>query len=162
MATIIENKILKSDFLKLNEDDVLFITNPGRMGDEDGSTFVVKQGSGLVTYRIDGWMYHNRDIKEDEYISLDDASKQFPKWRDAWEHGNQENYKGKYKYLYMGYGNGLSIDTSIYEEFEPYLKKLVNEYLKNKNVEEKETLKYAAILNVWKKALEEMINDNKI
>ena len=29
----IENKISKEDFFKINEDDVMFITNPGRMGD---------------------------------------------------------------------------------------------------------------------------------
>ena len=26
------NKITREDFLKLNEDDIMFITNPGRMG----------------------------------------------------------------------------------------------------------------------------------
>ena len=36
------NKINKPNFLKLNEADVMFITNPGRMGDEDGSTFIIK------------------------------------------------------------------------------------------------------------------------
>ena len=35
-----ENKITKTDFKKLKEDNVLFITNPGRMGDLDGSYFV--------------------------------------------------------------------------------------------------------------------------
>ncbi len=30
------NKISKSEFLKLKEDNLLFITNPGRMGNEDG------------------------------------------------------------------------------------------------------------------------------
>ena len=36
-------KISSDDFFKINEDDLMFITNPGRMGDEDGSTFVVKK-----------------------------------------------------------------------------------------------------------------------
>ena len=31
------NKITKDDFLNINEDDVMFVTNPGRMGDEDAS-----------------------------------------------------------------------------------------------------------------------------
>ena len=78
MNEIEVNKISKSEFIKLNEKNLMFITNPGRMGDEDGSTFIIK-------------------------------------------HGNEEEYKGKYKYLYMGFGNGLSIDNSIYSEFEPYL-----------------------------------------
>ncbi len=50
-------------------------------------------------------MYQHRDLKENEYISLDDAKKQFPKWYDAWKNGKKEDYKGKYKYLYMGFRN---------------------------------------------------------
>ena len=84
------NKISKEDFLKLNE---------------DGSTFIIKQGNKFIMYRVDGWMYRHRDLKENEYISLDDAKKQFTKWYDAWKNGNKEDYKGKYKYLYMGFGN---------------------------------------------------------
>ena len=30
------NKISKSEFIKLNEEDLMFITNPGRMGDSVG------------------------------------------------------------------------------------------------------------------------------
>ena len=37
------NKISKKDFMNLKEDNLMFITNPGRMGDEDGSTFVRKE-----------------------------------------------------------------------------------------------------------------------
>ncbi len=37
------NKILKKDFVTLNEDDVMFIINPGSMGDEDGITFIIKK-----------------------------------------------------------------------------------------------------------------------
>ena len=48
------NKIKKSDFLKIKEEDVMFITNPGRMGDEDGSTFVLKEDNHYNIYRIDG------------------------------------------------------------------------------------------------------------
>ena len=94
------NKISKSEFLKLNEDDLMFITNPGRMGDEDGSTFIIKHGNELTIYRIDGWMYRVKGKKTD--ISLDDALKQFPKWHEAWIHSKENNYKGKYKYLYIG------------------------------------------------------------
>lgn len=49
-----DNKISKEEFLKLNEDDIMFITNPGRMGDEDGSTFIVKQENKFRMYRVDG------------------------------------------------------------------------------------------------------------
>ena len=140
------NKISKTELIKLNEDDLMFITNPGRMGDEDGSTFIIKNGHGLTIYRINGWMYPKKEEKDN--ISLDDVLKQFPKWENAWKHGEEKDYDGKYKYLYMGFGNGLSVDNSIYNEFEVYLKDLVEEYLDNCNSEEKESLKYAAIFNV--------------
>ena len=133
------NKITKSDFLKLNEEDLMFITNPGRMGDEDGSTFIIKK----------------------ENISLDEALNQFPKWRKTWKESDKKEYNKKYKYLYMGFGNGLSIDNSIYTEFEPYLNKLVEEYLENKSDEEKISLKYAAIYASWEKAFINMVNDKE-
>ena len=144
--------ISKESFLKLNEDDIMFITNPGRMGDEGGSTFVVRKDGNFVKYRVDGWLYRNKEIRDEDYISLNDALKQFPKWHDAWEKGDNS----KYKYLYMGFGNGLSIDNSIYNKYEPYLNKCVEEYLKDKQ-EESDGIRYAAIYNVWEKAFDEMI-----
>ena len=59
----------------------------------------------------------------------------------------------------MGFGNGLSIDKSIYNEYKPYLDKQVQEYLKNEK--DKDSLKYAAIYNVWEKAFIDMINNKK-
>ena len=150
------NKITKSEFKKLKEDNLMFITNPGRMGDEDGSTFIIKDGNELTIYRADGWMYKRSDEIE---VSLDDALKQFPKWHDAWEHEHEENYKGKYKYLYMGFGNGLSVDNSIYKEFEPYLNTCVEKYLERKNTSDKDSLKYAAIFDTWENAFIDMVND---
>lgn len=73
------NKISKEDFLRIKEEDVMFITNPERMEDEDGITFIIKQDNKYKIYRIDGFMYRNNDIKESEYISLHDVKKQFPK-----------------------------------------------------------------------------------
>ena len=153
------NKIVKKDFLKLNEDNVMFITNPGRMGDEDGSTFIVKKGNEFIIYRIDGWMYPSRGEKE-EIISMADATEQFPKWYEAWKRYDDKDYEGKYIYLYMGFGNGLCVDKSIYSEFEPYLNNLVREHLKGK--EDREDLRYGAIFDVWKKAVVEMAKDKKI
>ena len=144
------NKISKSEFIKLKEEDLMFITNPGRMGDEDGTTFIIKQGNELTVYRVNGWMYPTAGENND--ISLDDALNQFPKWLEAWKHGNEKEYNGKYKYLYMGFGNGLSVDNSIYSEFEPFLKDSVEEYLKDSKDEEKEQFRFAAIYNVWYKA----------
>ena len=146
------NSITREDFLKLNEDDVMFITNPGRMGDEDGIYFVIKKDNILTLYRVDGWMY---GIGKE--ISLQDAFKQFPSWYYTWDHNKDKNYQGKYKYLYMGFGNGLSIDNRIYEEYKPYLDKLVNEYLEKE--EDKDKLMYAAIFSTWKKAVINMASD---
>ena len=153
------NKISKEDFFKINEKDVMFITNPGRMGDEDGSTFIIKHDNKFKIYRLDEWMYRCKDFNESEHISLDDTLKQFPKWHEAWENSTNKDYKGKYKYLYMGFGNGLSIDNSIYKEFKPYLDKKVEEYLESK--EDKESMKYAAIFDTWEEAFLNMINDKK-
>ena len=153
------NKISKSDFLKINEDNVMLITNPGRMGDEDGSTFIVKQGNNFKAYRLNEWMYRSNNFNESNHISLNDAKKQFPKWYETWKNSNNKDYKGKYKYLYMGFGNGLSIDNSIYKEFKPYLDTKVKEYLEGK--EDKESLKYAAIYNTWEEAFLNMINNRK-
>ena len=55
----------------------------------------------------------------------------------------------------MGFGNGLSIDNAIYEEYKPYLDKLVEEYLEK----DKEKLMYAAIFSTWKKAVINMASD---
>ena len=150
------NKILKKDFVTLNEDDVMFITNPGRMGDEDGITFIIKKDRDLIVYRIDGLMYQ----KEKE-IYLKDVEEQFPKWFETWKNWNNENYQGKYQYIYMGFGNGLSIDNSIYDEFKPFLDKRIESYLEKYSKEEKEKYQFAAVMNVWSKALTDMANEKK-
>ena len=144
-------KIKKEDFFKINEDDVLFITNPGRMGDEDGSTFVIKQEEDYITYRINGWMY---PTNEEDRITLEEARKQFPKWSDAWKNGSND----KYQYIYMGFGNGLCVDNLVYEEYKKYLDEDVKDYLTSCSRDNKEDLEYAAIFNTWKKSLVRMIN----
>ena len=55
---------------------------------------------------------------------------------------------------------GLSIDNRIYEEYKPYLDKLVEEYLEKE--EDKEKLMYAAIFSTWKKAVINMANDKEL
>lgn len=95
------NKISKEDFLKIKEEDIIFITNPGRMGDEDGLIFIIKQDNEFKIYRIDGFIYRSKDTKESEYFSLHDVKKQFPKWNETRKNNSNENYKGKYTYLYM-------------------------------------------------------------
>ncbi len=154
------NKISKEDFFNINEKDVMFITNPGRMGDEDGSTFIVKQDNSYKVYRVDEWMYRGSNFNESEHISLEDTRKQFPKWFEQWENCNNEDYKGKYTYLYMGYGNGLSVDNSIYDEFKPYLDQKIEEYLKRRGNDEH--LKFIAVFDVWEEAFIDMVNNKNI
>ena len=149
------HKISKRKLEKIKEENVMFITNPGRMGDEDELTFIIKYNNELTIYKVGELMYSNK-ISD---VSLSDIEKQFPKWFDTWKHSRDKDYIGKYKYLYMGFGNGLSIDNSIYHEFEQYLDVLVNKYLKDSNDEEKESLKYAAVFNVWKEAVINMAYD---
>jgi hypothetical protein len=91
------NKISKEEFTKLNEEDVMFITNPGRMGDEDGSTFIVKNGNEFTINRVDGWMDPTKKVD----ISLYDIENKFPKWFESWKNSNDDNYDGKYEYIYM-------------------------------------------------------------
>jgi len=157
MSKLESNRISRDELIKINEDDLMFITNPGRMGDEDGSTFIIRKGNELIKYRVDGLIYKNKDND----ISLNDMLKQFPKWEEAWKHNNEKEYNGKYKYLYMGFGNGLSIDNNIYSEYEPFLKELVEDYLETKSKEGRESLQYAAIYNLWEDALLNMINNKK-
>ena len=121
MRDIKYNKITKEEFEKLDEKDVMFITNPGRMGDEDGSNFILKIKNVFYPYRVSGWMYSD-DTTE---ITLEEFSKKFPLWMDMWKKSNEKSNE-KYTYVYMGFGNGLSIDNSIYEEFKPYFLDEVN------------------------------------
>lgn len=140
-------KISKDDFKKLNEEDLMFITNPGRMGDEDGSTFIIKNNNEFKIYRVSGWMYgKNRDNE----ITIQDMFEKFPLWEECWHNWNEENYSGKYVYIYMGFGNGLCVDKRIYEEFYPYLL----EEVKNHKMYEGNEVDYNPSLNysAWKDA----------
>lgn len=148
-------KISKEDFMKLKEDDLMFITNPGRMGDVDGSTFVIMNNSNYIAYRVGGWYCGERD---DNFISLDDMFKIFPKWRECLDNLDKENYKGKYTYIYMGFGNGLCVDNRIYDKYYPYL---LEEVKKQEMYSKEDKDDYNPCLNYpsWEPALEKMIND---
>ena len=77
----------------------MFITNPGRMGDEDGTTFVIQNGNEFSVYRVDGWLYPSKKEKQENRISMNDNKNQFPKWLEAWKHSKEKDYKGKYTYI---------------------------------------------------------------
>ena len=147
------NEISREDFFKLKEEDLMFITNPGRMGDEDGSTFIIKRDNDYISYRIDGWMSRNRT--KENFISLDEMFKQFPKWREVWHNSKNETSNEKYIYIYMGFGNGLSVDKTIYQKFEPYMMNEVNKIKNKKNEEEQPYMFYST----WKTAVENLLNN---
>lgn len=150
-------RISKKDFYNLDENNLMFITNPGRMGDEDGSTFILKIDDSYIPYRVDGWMYSNENERSNNnYISLDDMFNVFPKWKDSWHnYYKDEEYNGKYVYIYMGFGNGLCVDKSIYKKYYQYL---INE-IKKAGVNIDKNGKYDSCLNfsLWKHALIKMI-----
>ena len=91
MKDIKYNRITKDEFEKIDEKDVMFITNPGRMGDEDGSYFIVKTGNVFIPYRVSGWMYSNGNAE----ITLDNFSKKFPLWMDMWKKSSESNNNEK-------------------------------------------------------------------
>lgn len=148
------SKISREEFFNIKEDDLMFITNPGRMGDEDGSTFIIKRGDEYMSYRIDGWMYGDRT--NEDFISFDEMLKQFSRWKETLDNWDNKEYNGKYIYVYMGFGNGISINKNIYEKYKPYLLEEVRK-IKEKygETEEKPSMYFPA----WKPAIENMLNN---
>lgn len=148
-------KITKKEFEKIEEKDVMFVTNPGRMGDTDGSNFIVKIGNVFYPYRVSNWMY-STDKAE---ITLEEFSKKFSLWMDMWNKAD-DNENIKYQYIYMGFGNGLSIDKSIYDEYYPYFESVVKS---NEDYEEDENGNYPYYIayNSWDTAFIEMCEDKK-
>ena len=155
MNQINYNKITIDEFLKLDENNLMLVTNPGRMGDEDGSYFIMKDNDKLVAYRISGWMYGQ---KENNSVSFDMMCSHFPKWKETWKNAAKEDYDGKYKFVYMGFGNGLCIDKRIYEEFNKFLELVVSKDPRYKS-EEKIPAPY---YNSWEKALLLYVNEKNI
>ena len=145
------NKISKEDFLKLSEDDVVLITNPGRMGDEDGTTFVTLINDKYTMYRIDGWMYPSRDRIKENFISMEDVKNHFPKWFNSWEESSDND---KYKRVYMGFGNGLCIDKRIYDNYYYILRDLVKS---DSNYKEDSDGVNGLYFKYWEKAFYKMI-----
>ena len=43
MLVMVLQSITREELFKLKEDNLMFITNPGRMGDIGGSTFIIKK-----------------------------------------------------------------------------------------------------------------------
>lgn len=144
--------ITKEELNKLNEDNLMFITNPGRMGDEDGSTFIMREGNCLKAYRVSNWMYSTEKCE----VTLEDMQKVFPHWIEAWNNFANENYDGKFKHIYMGFGNGLSVNKDIYNIFEKYLEEEISKKIKE---EGKSTNDYILRYNLWQLAAVKTANE---
>lgn len=152
------HKISREEFNSIKEENVMFITNPGRMYDEDGTTFIIKNDNEFIIYRISGWMYGDRD---DNYISLEDTFKIFPEWEKRWHNSQDEQLKNKYKYIYTGFGNGLSIDKSIYDEYYKYLIDKVKKH-KSYNLKDGDNYNPSINISVWDEAFFKYAKDHNI
>ena len=153
MINIEFNKISKEDLEKINEEDLMFITNPGRMGDVDGSYFIIKNNSKYKFYRVDGWYDNKCDI------TIQDMFKVFPLWKEAWD-SNIDNTSSKYVFIPMGFGNGLCVDKKVYDNYYPYL---LEEVKKQDTYIEDDNNKYNPCLNYpcWEIAMEKMVEEDK-
>ena len=148
-----ENRITKEELYNLKEDELMFITNPGRMGDVDGSYFIMNNNGEYKLYRVDGWYYNDKcDIK------INDMFKVFPLWSEAWDKNVDNPDDSKYVFVPMGFGNGLCVDRRIYDKFYPYL---LSEVKKQDMYSEEEGEDYNSCLNYpsWMNAVEKMIED---
>ena len=139
-------KVTDKDIKKFNEDNLMLITNPGRMGDLYGSTFVMKEDNELKEYYLDN-IFRSTSIVD-----------VFKEWKNTVS--NDDNKSDKYIYVYMGFGNGLCVDKRIYAKYYPYL---LEEVKKDDLYEEESGDNYNPCINysVWEKALDNMIKDDK-
>ena len=138
-----ETLITKEELKKLNEKDLMFITIPGRMGDIYGCTFVINKNGKYIFYRI-----------ENMYKYMDILCEVFPIWSNDLKNANIKFKSDKYEYLYMGMGNGLCIDKTIYDKYMHYLKELVRKKEENE-LDYKPSINYT----IWDEAIKNMINN---
>ena len=111
-----EKKLTIDDLEKLKEDELLFITYPGRMGDINGCSFVIKSNNKIIFYRIDNLYKFKGNIYE-----------KFPKWNEALKNYSEKKKSNKYEIIYMGMGNLLAVDKSVFRKFEALIKERTNE-----------------------------------
>ena len=139
-----EKKLTIDDLEKLKEDELLFITYPGRMGDINGCSFVIKSNNKIIFYRIDNLYKFKGNIYE-----------KFPKWNEALKNYSEKKKSNKYEIIYMGMGNLLAVDKSVFRKFEALIKERTNEI--KGNYEDK--LKFGfACYSFWKETVYQMYN----
>ena len=137
--------ISKEELDTLSEDDLILITYPGRMGDTDGCSFTIKKDNSIIIYRIN-----------DIYSYEKALFKRFPKWQEALQNFNKHIESDKYHIVYMGMGNLLGIDKSIYNE--------LNTIMIEKEKEEPTNLDYELHLGMtyythWRKVIKDMYKE---
>ncbi len=157
----IVNKISRDEFFRLKERDLLFITNPGRMADVSGSTLIVHIPEGYKVYRIDGWYFENRS--RHEQISYSEMMEAFPIWRSMIKSIDQKDNL-LYKYINMGFGNGLCVKKDIHALFMQYLQPAIDQYAEVNHIDPEEKIRRRAmiIFSVWDKAVINMAADKNI
>lgn len=137
-----EKKLSEEELNNLYEDELLFITYPGRMGDVYGCSFVIKNNDKLTFYRIEN-LY---EFKGNIYT-------QFPKWNEALKNYSEKKETEKYEIIYMGFGNLLGVDKSVFNDFKP----LAEEKMKNISENYSNDLKFgAACYTYWKEIVNNM------
>ena len=137
-----EKKLSEEELNNLCEDDLLFITYPGRMGDVYGCSFVIKKKEQITFYRIENL----QDFKGNIFT-------QFPKWNEALKNYSEKKKSKKYEMIYMGFGNLLGVDKSIWDTFKP----LAEEKMKNIRENYSDDLKFgAACYTYWREIVNNM------
>ena len=131
------------------------------MGDEDGSTFIIDTPNGYKVYRIDGWCF-GEDTGPDR-ISYAEMADRFPNWI-ASVGTEEEKADSLYRYVYMGFGNGLCIRKDVYGPFMKHLELAIDKYAKEKHIDssKREEHRYAMIFNVWDEAVVNMAADANV
>ena len=112
------------------------------MGDVYGCLFAIKKNDTIIFYRI-----------ENLYEFKGNIYKQFPKWNEALKNYSEKKKSDKYEIVYMGFGNLLGVDKSIYASFKPF----VEEKMKDIHEKYSNDLKFgAACYTYWKKIVNNM------
>ena len=137
-----EKKLAEEELNNLAEDDLLFITFPGRMGDVYGCSFVIKKNDKITFYRI-----------ENLYEFKGNIYKQFSTWNEALKNYSEKKESKKYEIIYMGFGNLLGVDKRIFNIFKP----LAEEKMKNISENYDDNLKFGvACYTYWKEIVKNM------
>lgn len=141
-----EEEITLEQFKRLNEDDLLFITFPGRMGDVYGCSFVIKENEKIKFYRI-----------EDLYTFKGNIYEKFPNWDITLKKYSQKKDSDKYNIIYMGMGNLLGVNKKVYKRFETLLKEKKSEVEVIENYDEELKLGITCF-KYWKEIVYKMFN----